>query len=111
MDPIRRVTVPTLDVLDALLSADGPTWGLLVIKATGRQAGTVYPILERLERQGWIRSSWDDDAERSGPRRRLYEFTPDGAAAARALVAAHAEAERAAARTTGTGRPARPVHP
>ncbi|MDR6573953.1 DNA-binding MarR family transcriptional regulator [Curtobacterium sp. 320] len=111
MDPIRRVTVPTLDVLDALLSADGPTWGLLVIKATGRQAGTVYPILERLERQGWIRSSWDDDAERSGPRRRLYEFTPDGAAAARTLVAAHAEAERAAARGTGAGCPARPVHP
>ena len=83
MEPIRRVTAPTLEVLDALLTADEPTWGLLVIKATGRQAGTVYPILERLEQLGWIRSSWDDDAERSGPRRRLYEFTGDGAVAAR----------------------------
>lgn len=103
MDPIRRVTVPTLDVLRALLAADGPTWGLLVIKATGRQAGTVYPILERLERQGWIRSSWDDDADRPGPRRRLYEFTADGASAAVELLDARQAEEGAAARA------ARPV--
>ncbi|MGL3199402.1 MULTISPECIES: helix-turn-helix transcriptional regulator [Curtobacterium] len=110
MEPIRRVTAPTLDVLDALLAADGPTWGLLVIKATGRQAGTVYPILERLEQLDWIRSSWDDDAERSGPRRRLYEFTGDGAVAARELVDARADAARAAARSTGAARPTnRPV--
>ncbi len=88
MDPIQRITAPTLDVLDALLTVDGPAWGLLVIKATGRQAGTVYPILERLERQGWITSSWDDETDRPGPRRRLYEFTPDGVEAARDLVAA-----------------------
>ena len=105
MQPIQRVTAPTLDVLDALLSSDGPVWGLLVIKATGRQAGTVYPILERLERQGWIRSSWDDDADRSGPRRRLYEFTADGVEAARSLVA---ERQTDAA---GAARPSRPARP
>lgn len=110
MDPIRRVTAPTLDVLDALLTADGPTWGLLVIKATGRQAGTVYPILERLEQLGWIRSSWDDDAERSGPRRRLYEFTADGVVAARGLVDARTATARAAVRPAGAVRPSnRPV--
>ncbi|MCA5924807.1 PadR family transcriptional regulator [Curtobacterium oceanosedimentum] len=110
MELIRRVTAPTLDVLDALLTADGPTWGLLVIKATGRQAGTVYPILERLEQLGWIRSSWDDDAERSGPRRRMYEFTAEGQVASRELVAARADAARAAARSTGAARPnSRPV--
>lgn len=104
MDPIRRVTAPTLDVLDALLAADGPTWGLLVIKATGRQAGTVYPILERLERQGWIRSTWDDDADRPGPRRRLYEFTADGAEAARALLDARPAQAAASRPVRPTGR-------
>ncbi|MBF4607205.1 PadR family transcriptional regulator [Curtobacterium sp. VKM Ac-1393] len=104
MEPIRRVTAPTLDVLDALLTADGPAWGLLVIKATGRQAGTVYPILERLERQGWITSSWDDETDRPGPRRRLYEFTGDGAEAARTLVAGRP------AGAAPSGRPARPTH-
>jgi PadR family transcriptional regulator, regulatory protein PadR len=106
MEPIQRVTAPTLDVLEALLATDGAVWGLLVIKATGRQAGTVYPILERLERHGWIRSSWDDDAERSGPRRRLYEFTADGAEAARGLLDARQAATDAAARAA---RPARPT--
>lgn len=110
MEPIRRVTAPTLDVLDALLSTDGPTWGLLVIKATGRQAGTVYPILERLERQGWIRSSWDDDADRPGPRRRLYEFTADGVEAARELLdARQASADAAARAERPTRRPGRAV--
>jgi len=105
MEPIHRVTAPTLDVLDALLSSDGAVWGLLVIKATGRQAGTVYPILERLERQGWIRSSWDDDADRPGPRRRLYEFTAEGAEAARELVDARRSAADAAERAARAGRP------
>ncbi|WP_420367216.1 PadR family transcriptional regulator [Curtobacterium sp. L1-20] len=110
MDPIRRVTAPMVDVLEALLAGTEPTWGLLVIKATGRPPGTVYPILERLERQGWIRSTWDDDPDRSGPRRRLYEFTVDGAVAARALVDARVREDRAAVRSAGVTLPTtRPV--
>lgn len=105
MDPIRRVTAPTLDVLEALLQSDGPTWGLLVIKATGRPAGTVYPILERLERQGWTVSSWEEDTDRPGPRRRLHEFTAEGAVEARGLVAARAETAHSAARAAGAARP------
>ncbi|QWS34961.1 PadR family transcriptional regulator [Curtobacterium aetherium] len=82
MEPLTRVTAPTIDVLSALLDHDGPVWGLLVIKSTERPAGTVYPILERLEGRGWITSTWEDDPERPGPRRRLYEFTSDGRVAA-----------------------------
>ncbi|MGY2899708.1 PadR family transcriptional regulator PadR [Curtobacterium sp. PvP017] len=111
MDPIQRITAPTLDVLDALLTVDGPAWGLLVIKATGRQAGTVYPILERLERQGWITSSWDDETDRPGPRRRLYEFTPDGVDAARDLVAARPSAATPAPSAATPARPARSARP
>ncbi|MBY8850782.1 PadR family transcriptional regulator [Saccharothrix sp. MB29] len=47
--------------------------------ATGRPSGSVYPLLDRLERAGWVTSTWDDDAERRGPRRRVYVLTPDGA--------------------------------
>lgn len=83
MIPLKRVTASTIDVLTVLLDSADPVWGLQVIKKTGRHAGTVYPILERLERQGWIVSSWEDDAVRSGPRRRFYSFTPEGASAAR----------------------------
>lgn len=86
MQPLSRITPATVDVLQCLLAASVPTLGLLVIKESGRPAGSVYPILERLERNGWVTSEWDDDESRPGPRRRLYELTGDGASAARQAV-------------------------
>lgn len=88
MTPLSRITPATLDVLGSLLSSSAPTWGLMIVKESGRPAGSVYPILERLERTGWVTSEWDDDASRPGPRRRLYELTADGASAARQTVRA-----------------------
>ena len=88
MQPLSRITPATVDVLQSLLSAAAPTWGLLVIRESGRPAGSVYPILERLERSGWVTSEWDDDQNRPGPRRRLYELTGDWASAARNAVRA-----------------------
>jgi PadR family transcriptional regulator PadR len=37
--------------------------------------GTVYPVLHRLERNGFLRSRW---SEASGRRRRTYEVTEGG---------------------------------
>lgn len=85
MQPLARVTPATVDVLRVLLD-DPSIWGMLVIKRTGRPAGSVYPILERLESAGWVTSLWEADNERNGPRRRLYELTGDGAEAARVAV-------------------------
>ncbi|PZE24971.1 MULTISPECIES: PadR family transcriptional regulator [unclassified Curtobacterium] len=112
MEPLQRVTAPTLDVLQALLAQEEPLWGLVLIKTTGRPSGTVYPILERLERQGWITGSWDDDPDRSGPRRRRYAFTGEGRVAARDLVASADEHRaRAAARPSRRTAPGRTVTP
>lgn len=96
MVPLSRITPATVDVLGALLDGAEPVWGLLVVKQTGRPAGSVYPILERLEAAGWVTSEWEDATARAGARRRLYELTSSGAEAARAAVAA--AAARAAAR-------------
>ncbi|KOX33879.1 PadR family transcriptional regulator [Saccharothrix sp. NRRL B-16348] len=65
--------------MEVLLKSDQPRWGLEIIKLTGRPSGSVYPLLDRLERAGWVTSSWDDDSERRGPRRRMYVLTPGGA--------------------------------
>ena len=89
---LGRVTPATLDVLEALLDAVDPVWGLRLVKATGRPAGSVYPILERLERAGWVKSAWDEYDSRSGPRRRLYRVTAEGAAQARELLVARRRA-------------------
>ena len=40
-------------------------------------AGTVYPLLDRLERAGMLESHWDE-SPRPGARRRLYRLTPEG---------------------------------
>lgn len=87
MQPLSRITAATIDVLSVLDSSLQPSWGLAIIKSSGRPAGSVYPILERLERSGWVTSRWEENAERSGPRRRYYALTADGALAARSAIA------------------------
>lgn len=104
MEPLSRITAATVDVLDCLISEPDSTWGLHIIKRSSRPAGTVYPILERLERSGWVGSEWDDSDERPGPRRRLYRLTPDGLAAARTVVADFSRPDtRRVARVEGAG--------
>ena len=92
MEPLSRLTAATADVLDALLHGHGAIWGLRIVSATGRPSGSVYPILERLERAGWVDSEWEDDAARPGPRRRLYALTADGRVAAADAVRRVAQA-------------------
>jgi PadR family transcriptional regulator PadR len=98
VEPLGRIGGATVDVLGALLDSDQPRWGLEIIKLTGRPSGSVYPLLDRLERAGWVTSQWDDE-ERRGPRRRLYLLTADGALEAQRICAT---------RRATTWRPVRP---
>ncbi|MFD1722935.1 PadR family transcriptional regulator [Amnibacterium endophyticum] len=66
-------------MLRELEAAAEALWGLRLVALTGRPAGSVYPILARLEEGGWVASRWEDSADR-GPRRRFYELTPEGRA-------------------------------
>lgn len=102
MTPLTRITPATVDVLQCLLS-ETPVWGLQVIKLTQRPAGSVYPILERLERFGWVDSKWEDDPARSGPRRRWYSITTDGAISAREVVRSVAQRPVLRANPAGAG--------
>lgn len=72
--------------LDGLLLAvleSGPLHGYAIIAAVQERSGgalelrtgTIYPALQRLERLGLLRSSWDAVGER---RRRCYELTEAG---------------------------------
>ena len=73
-----RMTPATKDVLYQLYMATEDIWGLRLSQLAGRPAGTVYPLLNRLEREGFVQSYWDDDSTRTGPRRRLYALTVSG---------------------------------
>lgn len=57
-------------------------YGLDMCASTGLPSGTIYPILARLERIGWVESDWEDpDAHiaEGRPRRRYYRLTREGA--------------------------------
>lgn len=69
-----------MDVLDVLTNSrlDNPAWGLRLCQATGHGTGTIYPVLDRLMKAGWVSDRWEDPAPADRPRRRFYEITSTG---------------------------------
>lgn len=56
---------------------------------SGLPNGTIYPILHRLERTGWLTSYWEDiDTKKAGrPPRRYYRLTAHSIQPARDALA------------------------
>jgi DNA-binding PadR family transcriptional regulator len=78
-----RLTYPTALVLRALLG--GRHYGFDIMDATQLPSGTVYPILRRLNAEGYVRSRWEKDGlarKEQRPPRRYYELTSGGTALA-----------------------------
>jgi PadR family transcriptional regulator, regulatory protein PadR len=87
-----RVTGPLLKVLSAFLQHPAQElYGLELSRTTGLKGGTLYPLLDRLEREGWLRSHWEenDPAEEGRPRRRFYALTGHGAHEAHHVLLEH----------------------
>ena len=77
---MRRLSVTAVSVLQAI--AAGFEYGFEIIDHTSLPSGTVYPALSRLERDGYVKSAWEDEdrAHRDGrPARRYYRVTAPGA--------------------------------
>jgi DNA-binding PadR family transcriptional regulator len=77
-----RVTWQTLTVLSVLLAEpERRQYGLELSKAADLASGTIYPILARLEKAGWVSSEFEDiDPRVAGRRpRRYYLLTGEGA--------------------------------
>lgn len=90
IDPVRP-TAAVAKVLAAFLEDPAvDRYGLDLMRASGHPSGTLYPILTRLQRAGWIEAEWEevDPVAAGRPARRYYRLTPDGAAAARDEIAA-----------------------
>jgi DNA-binding PadR family transcriptional regulator len=73
-------------LLGALLGSTGWRYGYDLSRETGLKSGTLYPILMRLEAQGWLETSWADADDPSRPRRHLYRLSSFGAHEARKLI-------------------------
>jgi PadR family transcriptional regulator PadR len=74
-----NMTYPSALVLQAL--SMGHHYGLDIIDATGLSAGTVYPVLRRLEREGLANARWESEKiarREQRPTRRYYDITSSG---------------------------------
>lgn len=80
------MTIAVQTVLGALLQRpEAESYGLEIVKASGLDPGTVYPILLRLLAVGWVSDRWEDPepAHQEGrPLRRYYRLTVEGHARA-----------------------------
>ncbi len=73
----------SLDLMILSVLSQGSKYGYLIQKelqivTAGEvelKAGTLYPLLHRLENRKWIKSRWDDS---TGRRRKWYELTAAG---------------------------------
>jgi DNA-binding PadR family transcriptional regulator len=76
---MKRLSITAVSVMHAI--ANGYQYGFDVIDQTGLPSGTVYPALSRLERDGLVKSAWENahDAHHDGrPARRYYKLTAPG---------------------------------
>ena len=76
---MRRLSITAVCVLQAI--ANGFQYGFDVIDQTRLPSGTVYPALGRLERDGLVKSAWENEQEAHAegrPARRYYKLTAHG---------------------------------
>ena len=66
----------TFDVLKVLLERDR-VHGYAIVRATGLDEGTVYPILKRLETAEYVDAQWEFSSER-GPPRKMFTLNAAG---------------------------------
>jgi PadR family transcriptional regulator PadR len=84
----------------AALAGAGPEWrhGYDLARATGLRSGTLYPLLIRLESQGYLEAEWQQPAGPGRPPRHAYRLTAAG------LALARGGQERSAADSSPAGR-------
>jgi len=79
-----KVTVIVTAVLGVFLKDPEREWyGLELMRETELPSGTLYPVLARMEAEGWLISQRESaEAHREGrPRRRYYTLTERGRSA------------------------------
>jgi PadR family transcriptional regulator PadR len=85
-----KMTIQTGMILEQMVKNPADAmYGLELMNVINLKSGTVYQILARLERAGWLTSEWEDPAVHEAekrPRRRMYRLTPDGIEQARRVV-------------------------
>lgn len=71
------------------MAGAGAEWchGYELCRSAGIKSGTLYPLLIRLEAQGYLEAEWLAPAEPGRPPRHAYRLTPAGQQLAREAAA------------------------
>jgi DNA-binding PadR family transcriptional regulator len=79
----RALSDQALSLLSALAAA-GQEWrhGYELAQLTGLRSGTLYPLLIRLEAQGYLEAEWQPPTIVGRPPRHAYRLTASGLALA-----------------------------
>ena len=87
-----RSPSPRARAVLAFLSEAGREWthGYDLVRTTGVKSGTLYPLLIRLEAQGYLEAQWQPPAAPGRPPRHAYRLTAEGARFARNILTAEA---------------------
>ncbi|HVQ07499.1 MAG TPA: PadR family transcriptional regulator [Allosphingosinicella sp.] len=98
----RTLSNPARALLAALLAA-GDRWshGYELASLTGIKSGTLYPLLIRLEAQGYLAAEWQQPVASGRPPRHAYRLTAAGQRRARAEAAPPGQAAVAGWRAGG----------
>lgn len=85
MPRTRALSSHARTILAVLLDA-GHQWshGYELARLADVKSGTLYPLLIRLEAQGYLEAEWQQPAERGRPPRHGYRLTASGVQLARA---------------------------
>lgn len=100
-----RMSQQTVELFRAFL-AQPREWryGYDLSRETALKSGTLYPILMRLNKRGWLETRWTAPESQGRPPRHMYRLTADGLRSAREFVALRvlrAPSHRAAAYGAG----------
>jgi DNA-binding MarR family transcriptional regulator len=83
----RRAARRQRRVLLVLLTGASNLGGYTVCQAAQVGPGTFYPMMDRLERTGWVTGRWEAvPAGEDRPRRRFYSLTLKGQMRARQML-------------------------
>lgn len=85
----RSLSAAALAVL-AILAEAGRDWrhGYELARSAGIKSGTLYPLLIRLEAQGYLEAEWQAPAAPGRPPRHAYRLTAEGVRLAREVAVA-----------------------
>lgn len=73
---------------ELLTASERGSYGYELASVTGIKSGTLYPLLIRLEAQGYLVADWQEPISGGRPPRHVYRLTAEGRLLARAEATA-----------------------